>query len=160
LEGQGIELGRVTPITIYRIENKTNHQGMYNCEPEPSLMDCPYYNAREQRSKLHPRPEDDSKLARQMCARRLINPNPLALILRGTSLTQEAENWRYGFSSVDQARMWLHNDQIINWLAEHNFVVAEFNVGPFDAMVGNTQAMFINSPKRQKTHNMKDFFKV
>jgi hypothetical protein len=160
LNGEGINFAPLENITIYRIENKHNGAGMYNCEPYPSLFQCPFYDGREKRSKAHPRPEDDSVLARQMAARKLIDPDPFLALLCGTSLNEEAQKWRYGFASADQARHWLHNDKIVNWLGDNDFIVAEFVVGPFDAMIGNTQAMYINAPEDKIKHDIKKFFNI
>jgi len=159
MNGDGLNMGPVEPVTVFRIENKNNGKGMYNCEPYPGLGECPYYDNSKNRA-LHPSPWSDSKLGRQMAARSLINPDPLWALVNGTPLTEDAENWRYGFASAEQARMWLHDDKIIKWLAEHDFVVTEFKVKPFNAMVGNTQVMFIHAPGSKKHHDIKSFFNI
>lgn len=160
LTGNDLHLEPLTPMTVYRIENKKTGAGMYNSDSEPGLAECPYYNVYERGNKLHPNPWADTKLELQMCGRHLLNYNTFRAQVTGNPLTFESQEWKYAFVNATQARMWLHDDKIINWLDEHNFIVAEITVGPFDALFGNTQAMFKNAPTEYKKHTFKEFFNM
>jgi len=159
MNGDGLNMGPIESVTVYRIENKNNGKGMYNCEPYPGLGECPFYD-NSKNKRLHPSPFVDTKLARQLSARGLINPDPLWMMFHGTPLTEDAQKWRYGFASVEQARMWLHDDKIIKWLADNDFIVTEFKVSALNAMVGNTQVMYMHAPSRKKHHDIKSFFNI
>lgn len=158
LSGESLYMGVCGPTSVFRIENKDG-AGMYNCGDDSSIDNCPLYDHVKDK-KFHPAPWQDSKLARQMYAQYMIDPDPVRIQLMGTPLTEESESWRYGFASKEQARMWLHDDRIINWLSEHGFIVAEFSVSFTDALLGNTQVMFRNAPEHYKKHDIKKFFNI
>jgi hypothetical protein len=146
-------------VTVYRIENEKNGEGMYNCDPFPSLFQCPFYDFKEKISKAHPRPEDDSQLVPQLVNRGLYDPNPLMSIFMGSSFTPLAQEWRYGFSNIAQMRMWMHNDKVLRWLADNNFIVAKCNVPNDDALIGHTQVMF-KRPKHYEKLSITDVFNL
>lgn len=165
LAGAGIPVGidMLAPIKVFRIENKHNGDGMYNCKPYPSLFDCPFYKATyvgqsKPDDKLHPRPEDDSMLRAKMILAGLYAPDFMALIF-GNAFTPASQRYVYGFTGIDQMRVWLHDDRILHWLDTHDFVVAECEVNSDSVLTGYSQAMFIK-PHEYKTHTIKSFFNL
>lgn len=147
----------MSKVTVYRIENHKNHRGMYNCQPEKSLFDCPFYSGMQRERKLHPRPEEDTMLRTQLIKLGLYDKwAELGGMPDFMCWSDKAEKYIYGFANIDQMKMWLHDHKVVEWLADNGFVVTQFEVKPENVLIGQTQAMFI----RPGSHDVKDIREV
>jgi len=117
---------------IFRIENEAG-KGIYVGDSKVSSdlyeIDGP--------SPRHPRPEDDSLLMKSFedSGRNVSNERYFLF-----SVTP----FKFGFTSVEQLRNWIYNDEWLISLAEEEFVLAVYEVADENVMVGNTQACYMN----------------
>ena len=116
-------------MTVYRVENSLG-KGMYRGNDYNCLLDSMFDPVR------HPRPSQDSRLMREMRNAGLVK----------TRYGWPTVNWtpfNFGFSSPDQLRRWLFNDDVKQELQDGGFHVAVYEGGT--EYHGDTQAVFIRN---------------
>ena len=116
-------------MTVYRVENSLG-RGMYRGTFGDSLLDEMFDPV------LHPMPSNDSRLMREIRAAGLENQ-------RYGWPTVNWSPFNFGFSSPDQLRRWLFNDDVKKDLQSIGFSVSVYEGGT--EYHGDTQAVFIRN---------------
>ena len=115
-------------IEIYRVENSEG-QGMY-CGSSQAIQ---ARGLNTQPNAVHPHPSQDSSIKEWYYSH------------------HQREEHFFGFASLSQLRMWVHNQELRNKLSEQGFVINVYIpsfTSPYivtDFVIGDTQAIFNKS---------------
>ena len=126
--------------TIYRIETPEG-EGMYHsgASEVTSNLHHPY---------RHPEPDEDDLLAPVLISKSGGSEHIAWYALR---------NYYFGFSSVEQLRRWIYQDEWLRGLHNDGLVITVIESD--DVLLGHTQAMFDGRVSEQQ-HSILEFFNL
>lgn len=113
-------------VTVYRIEHIENGNGPYN-NSKFDMAD--YHDSMDQIR--HPTINNDS----------LLNYNWRNLRYSRAAHYGWFEDWYFAFSSIEQMRAWFYQDEWLELLDDHGFVLREYEVEDMYFLQGNAQCM-------------------
>lgn len=107
-------------MKIYRVEDDQG-TGMYRTSIALREMNCS--------DKRHPSPWDDMKLSEPW---------------ENMDLYERSKMF-FGFSSLDQLKFWIYLEEWRKLLKKEGYFISVYECEPDDAIIGETQAIFIRS---------------